>query len=133
MAAGAPCAASSVARVGRADLDMNRHANNAAYIRWLLEDAPAAVHEGAVTAGADLEFRAEARDGDDVLSRCSLLASDGRCLAHEPLGGGPFSLQHVLLRGRDGAELLRARTHWRLLRGGPPETAVLEKKGRPGA
>ena len=121
----APCTVSTATRVRRCDLDMNRHVNNASYLKWLLEDVPPCVHEGTYTAGADIEFRAEARYGDHVVSRSSLRTSDGRCLAVaggsgdgnggglDVLGGEAFALQHVLLRARDSAELLRARTHWR--------------------
>ncbi len=108
-------------------MDMNGHVNNASYLKWLLEDVPACVHDSAFTAGADIEFRAECKYGDDVISRTSLIA-DGRCLAEDRSGNGnssngegragvmsgeAFALQHALLRTRDGVELLRARTHWR--------------------
>ena len=115
LAAEAPCAASSATRVRRSDLDMNEHVNNASYLKWLLEDVPEGVHEAMRVAGVDIEFRAEARYGDDVVSRCAQRAftteaSDGSSGRGD---GDTVTMQHSLLRPRDGVELLRANTHWR--------------------
>jgi hypothetical protein len=117
LAADAPCCVSALLRVRRCDLDMNRHVNNASYLRWILEDVPSHVCEGAFACGVDIEYRAECGYGDEVVSRSELRRADGQCLAGADgdVGVGGFTLQHALLRTRDKAELLRARTHWRPL------------------
>ena len=101
---------------------MNWHVNNASYLKWLLEDVPAGVQEAmqvsGVCTGVDIEFRAEARYGDVVVSRSAQRSFNGRSLTHADgsrgsSDGDSVTMQHSLLRQRDGVELLRAHTHWR--------------------
>ena len=98
----------------RSDLDMNEHVNNASYLKWLLEDVPEGVQDDMRVAGVDIEFRAEARYGDDVISRCAQRASttDASDGSSGRGDGDTVTMQHSLLRPRDGVELLRANTHW---------------------
>jgi fatty acyl-ACP thioesterase A len=110
-------------RVRRCDLDMNRHANNAAYVAWILEDVPTRFCDEQFTSGLDMEFRAECGFGDAVRSRAALLraataADAGSGGAHGAGAGGEeeeVTWQHALARAGDGVELLRARTLWRPL------------------
>lgn len=85
--------------VRRDDLDVNRHLNNAVFIAWALESAPAELVGSLRPARIDVAFRAEALAGEAVLARC---APDE----------GAAGLRHALVRGRDGRELARLRTRW---------------------
>jgi acyl-ACP thioesterase len=87
--------------VRRSDLDVNRHVNNAVYVRWAVDAAPPELVETARLATLEVAFRAEAVAGDAVLARCS----------PEP-GAGEGRLLHRLVREEDGRELTRLRTRW---------------------
>jgi acyl-ACP thioesterase len=89
-------------RVGRRELDINRHANNVAYVDWALETVPPQVAEGCVLVDLEIAFRAEALYGETILARSSCL----------PGGSGPRVL-HQLVRGEDGVELTRLVSRWR--------------------
>ncbi len=91
-----------VFRVGREDLDINRHANNVVYAAWALETVPVAVAEGCLLAGVEIAYRAEVFYGETVVARCQRLA-----------GGAEPSFLHQLVRQEDGAELTRLVTRWR--------------------
>ena len=88
-----------VLRVRRGDLDLNRHLNNVAAIRLLLEAVPAEILDGSRLAELKIELKAEGHLGDELTSRCQ----------HE--GDG---LLHALARPADGKELARARSRWTL-------------------
>lgn len=88
-------------RVGRGDLDINRHANNVASVAWALETVPAAVAERCILADLEIAYRAEVFYGETVQAR-----------SRELVGGGPAFL-HQLVRGEDGTELTRLVTRWR--------------------
>lgn len=83
----------------RADLDINRHVNNAVYAGWALETVPEDVDGSCFLAGVEISFRAEALYGDTIVARTSR-GDDERCYLHciENLG--------------DGRELARLRTRW---------------------
>lgn len=91
-------------RVGRGDLDFNRHANNVVYAAWALETVPAAVAEGCVLVDLEIAYRAEVFYGETVLARCQELA-----------GGGEPVFLHQLVRSGDGTELTRLVSRWREL------------------
>jgi acyl-ACP thioesterase len=86
--------------VRRSDLDVNRHVNNAVYVRWALDAAPPELVETARLSSLEVSVRAEARAGDAVLARW----------AREP--GAEDAWLHQLLREEDGRELARLRTRW---------------------
>jgi acyl-ACP thioesterase len=87
--------------VRRYDLDVNRHANNVAYVNWALEAVPAQLTENFRLASLEVGYRAEAFAGDRVLARVG---------SHEQRPG-PVMI-HQLLRS-DGTELTRMRSRWR--------------------
>ena len=58
-----------VLEVGYDDLDMNQHANNVSYIRWALESVPYAFRTRHHLQSLDVQFRAEAKYGDRIVSR----------------------------------------------------------------
>lgn len=101
--AGKVLAAQSVTTVRRADMDMNLHVNNVAYIKWVCEDVPEGVFDSHVLTGLDLEYRAEGHFRDEVLSRS---------VEAEPSAPGARAFEHSLQRGSDSGELLRARSSW---------------------
>ena len=93
-------------RVGRSDLDVNRHANNVVYADWALETVPPDVAECCLLVDLEIAYRAEVFYGETVVARCGEL-SGGR----EPV------FVHQLAR-EDGTELTRLVTRWHT-RGNP--------------
>jgi len=85
---------------GNNDLDINRHANSACYIRWILGGLPPEIQEGAVLTELEANYLTEAFLGEEITARSGRVAEDH------------LSFFHLLLRKRDGQELLRARTSW---------------------
>ncbi len=80
------------------DIDVNLHANNAAYLSWLVDAVPEATWQGCRLGSAEVQYLAECRRGTTVLSR-----------AH---GVAPDAFEHTVVREEDGRELARARTRW---------------------
>ena len=83
------------------DLDINRHANSACYIRWIMGSLPPEISEGALLVDLEINYLTEAFLGEAIVARSGRTAGD------------PLSFFHLLLRKRDGQELLRARTSWK--------------------
>ncbi len=95
--------------VGYSDLDMVHHANNAAFVQWMVESVAESLWNTHVPAELEVHYLAECRYGETILCQC------------EPLDGpGPQTILHRLSRGSDGTEAVRARTVWR------PSTARVE-------
>ncbi|AJE02671.1 acyl-[acyl-carrier-protein] thioesterase [Geobacter pickeringii] len=90
-------------RVGRGDLDMNRHLNNVVYAAWALETVPAEVAEGVRLADLEIAYRAEALYGETVVARCR----------QEAGGESPVCI-HQIVRTDDGVELARLVSRWRM-------------------
>ncbi len=86
--------------VRRSDLDMNGHVNNAVLAQMALESAPDDWWERAEPARLEISFKSEARHRDMVTVQSAI--EDGWAAAHR------------LSRAADGAELVLARSHWRL-------------------
>ena len=91
-------------RVGRAELDINRHANNVFYAAWALETVPVTVAENCLLVDLEIAYRAEVLYGQTVLARC-----------HEVTSGNNPVFLHQLVRAEDGTELTRVVTRWREL------------------
>ncbi|HDT13109.1 MAG TPA: acyl-ACP thioesterase [Candidatus Aminicenantes bacterium] len=89
-------------RVGSADLDWNRHVNNAVYVHWALEPVPRDVLMSLRPVEIEVSYRAETFYGEEVLSAVERLPDDGR---------GPAFL-HQIVNAATGAELTRLRTRW---------------------
>lgn len=100
----APAVAAFEVRVGRSDLDLNGHANNVRFVVWALDGLPAAVAETRTLAELEIDYRAEAREGDVLVVEAAP-------------GDGPETWLHRITRLADGRELARARTCWRADRG----------------
>ena len=100
----APEAPAHVAEFGVrfADLDVNAHVNNLAYVDWIAESVPREILRGADLRRLDLSFRAETRDGVTVRVEC------------EPDGAGATDAEtvfrHRIVETASGRELARART-----------------------
>jgi medium-chain acyl-[acyl-carrier-protein] hydrolase len=81
------------------DCDFNRHMNQTHYVAWALDLVPFEVLASSWLRSLEIEFRAEARPGDRVVS-----VWEGR-------GEGEFL--HRLEHAEDGRELARLRSRWR--------------------
>ncbi len=89
-------------RVRLMDMDLNRHVNNAVYTGWALEVVPPQIMEECRLQELEVAFRAEARYGDSIISRCAA-------------GGNNSTFLHQIADKGDGKELARLRTVWRPL------------------
>ncbi len=90
-------------RVEMRDVDLNRHVNNAVYIRWALEAAPPEVLSSRRPSSIEVSYRAEAFYGDEVVSRVEPAAVEGAAAA---------SFHHQIVNRATGVELTRLRTSW---------------------
>lgn len=88
-------------RVGRSDLDLNGHANNVRFVAWVLDGMPADEAARSVLAELEVDYRAEAREGDVLRVEAGP-------------GGEAGTWLHRITRAADGREVARARTRWRL-------------------
>ncbi|MBT1073289.1 acyl-[acyl-carrier-protein] thioesterase [Pelotalea chapellei] len=89
-------------RVQRSDLDINQHVNNTIYAGWALETVLEDLARGTL-AELEISFRAEALYGQSVLSRCAVIkGTDMPCCLHQ------------IVEKKNGHELARLRTKWRL-------------------
>lgn len=89
-------------RVESGHIDWNRHVNNAIYVQWALEAAPAEVLTTLRPAEIEVSYRAEAFLGDEVVSA---VRRSGE------VDGGPVFL-HQVVHATAGTELARLRTRW---------------------
>jgi medium-chain acyl-[acyl-carrier-protein] hydrolase len=81
-------------QVGWYDIDVNAHANNMCYFRWLVEAMPAGFLAAHRVAEVDLQFRAEANLGDAIWVRAAPSGGE-RSFAHQlasPGGGRDYAL-----------------------------------------
>ena len=83
----------------RADLDINRHVNNTAYVGWALETIPEEVDSSCRLASVEISYRAEALYGDSIVARSGQV-------------GGTGCYLHRIDNDQDGRELARLRTVW---------------------
>ncbi|KAL6766149.1 FAT1 [Auxenochlorella protothecoides x Auxenochlorella symbiontica] len=95
----------------RADMDMNGHVNNVAYLAWTLEAVPEEVWAGSHLYQVEIDFKAECHAGDVVCSLAQQVPPQ-EALTHNGAGREPACYVHSLLRGE--TELVRARTTWRV-------------------
>ena len=92
----------TTATVGYSDLDMVHHANNAAFVQWIVESVAESLWSTHVPAELEVHYLAECRHGEHILSQS------------EPLDGPDRrTILHRLVRVSDGTEAVRARTVWR--------------------
>jgi acyl-ACP thioesterase len=80
------------------DIDMNLHANNAAYLSWLIEALPEPTWRDCRLASAQIQYLAECHRDSFVLTRATSVA--------------PGAYEHTVVREEDGKELVRAMTRW---------------------
>ncbi len=86
-----------------ADLDLNRHANNAAYVKWVLESAPAEILENHRVTELEIEYKNESVFGEKIRSTSALFSSD------EPSS----TYVHQVFAEEKNIELTRAKTNWK--------------------
>ncbi|CAM8894209.1 unnamed protein product [Rhodiola kirilowii] len=104
----------------RADLDMNRHVNNVAYIGWVLESMPEEIIDTHELQSITLDYRRECQRDDVVDSLTSpetvegeerILGTNGSAVKSS---GQEFpSFLHFLRLSPSGLEINRGRTEWR--------------------
>nr|UQT18322.1 fatty acid thioesterase A2 [Pelargonium x hortorum] len=110
----------------RADLDMNQHVNNVAYIGWVLEGLPQEVIDTHELQTITLDYRRECKQDDMVDSLTSpelaknngttvsaLLGSNGSASAARDKKQNRLQFLHLLRQSGDGLEINRGRTVWR--------------------
>ena len=85
------------------DLDINQHANNVNFVKWVIEGLPTAILNKAVLTELEINFMAEAFYADRVIAGCA------------PANSGNSEFLHRLTRQQDGRELARAVTKWRVM------------------
>jgi medium-chain acyl-[acyl-carrier-protein] hydrolase len=87
--------------VRRSDVDLAGHANNTSFVEWIVEAVPDEVWTSCDLSELSIQFIAECRRGQTVLSRSQLVSdADTR------------EVRHQLTRVEDGVEVARARTSW---------------------
>ncbi|KAJ6729053.1 ACYL-[ACYL-CARRIER-PROTEIN] HYDROLASE [Salix viminalis] len=108
----------------RADLDMNQHVNNVAYIGWILESMPQEIMDTHELQAITLDYRRECQH-DDVVDSLTSLESIEESEAVSKLQGingsatatadnqECLNFQHLLRLSGDGLEINRGRTEWR--------------------
>jgi medium-chain acyl-[acyl-carrier-protein] hydrolase len=87
--------------VRRSDVDLAGHANNTSFVEWVVEAVPDQVWSACNLSDLSIQFLAECRRGQTVLSRSQLLGDD-----ETP------EVRHQLIREEDGVEVARALTTW---------------------
>ena len=85
--------------VGYYDLDINQHANSMHAIRWALEAIPEEVRSTSRLKSLEVQFRSEARYGDEIVS---YISQDDQEL----------TFRHGLCRKANGKELVFAQSKW---------------------
>uniref|UniRef100_Q9ZTF7 Acyl-[acyl-carrier-protein] hydrolase n=1 Tax=Cuphea hookeriana TaxID=36775 RepID=Q9ZTF7_CUPHO len=110
----------------RADLDMNQHVNNVAYIGWALESVPQEIIDSYELETITLDYRRECQQDDVVDSLTSVLSDEESGTLPELKGtngsastplkrdhDGSRQFLHLLRLSPDGLEINRGRTEWR--------------------
>ncbi|PNT51493.1 hypothetical protein POPTR_002G245600v4 [Populus trichocarpa] len=108
----------------RADLDMNQHVNNVAYIGWVLESLPQEIIDTHELQAITLDYRRECQHDDVVDSLTSLepIKESGAVSELRGINGSAtatannqecLNFLHLLRLSRDGLEINRGRTEWR--------------------
>ncbi len=87
----------------RADLDLNRHVNNTRYLTWVIEPVPDATWEAGELSEFQLQYRAEARRGEEVVATAGI----------DKETADATLFRHALRRRSDGRLLALAHTVWR--------------------
>ncbi len=88
--------------VSLSDLDMVHHANNAAFVEWMLECVAESLWNSHDPVEIEVHYLAECRLGETIASQCQSLD-----------GAEPRTALHRLVRDSDGIEAARGRTLWR--------------------
>lgn len=107
----------------RADLDMNQHVNNVAYIGWVLESMPQEILDTHELQTITLDYRRECQHDDIVDSLTSpepdedtavtkLKGTNGYAAAAKD-GDDFCQFLHLLRLSGEGLEINRGRTEWR--------------------
>jgi len=108
----------------RADLDMNQHVNNVAYIGWVLESMPQEIMDTHELESITLDYRRECQHNDVVDSHTSpepfedtevseLKGSNGSAAAAAKGKEDYCQFLHLLRLSGDGLEINRGCTEWR--------------------
>ncbi|XP_002992591.2 oleoyl-acyl carrier protein thioesterase 1, chloroplastic [Selaginella moellendorffii] len=90
----------------RADLDMNQHVNNVAYIGWMMESLPADIANSHELRGIILEFKQECKHDDCVESMAAKFSPADQS------GDEEHQFLHLLRLDGSSREINRGWTHW---------------------
>jgi len=85
----------------KSDLDLNQHVNSTIYVHWALETVPKEVLFKLRPEKIEINYRAEAFYGDQILSQTQIVA-----------GCETPQFIHQIVRAEDGKELARLKTTW---------------------
>lgn len=88
-------------RVGRREIDFNKHVNNVVYAEWALETIPDEVASAGRLKELEIAYRAEALYGDTVVARSAAIPDVDT-----------MAFCHQIVRQGDNAELSRLVTRW---------------------
>jgi acyl-ACP thioesterase len=89
-------------RVRGSDLDVNGHVNHVFYVDQVEHAVPGEIVRDRGVSELEIEFRSECHAGDELVTRSRREGDSGDVYLHS------------LVRERDGREVARARTTWRL-------------------
>ncbi|XP_058206701.1 oleoyl-acyl carrier protein thioesterase 1, chloroplastic-like [Rhododendron vialii] len=93
-----------------ADLDMNQHVNNVAYIRWVLESMPQEIIDTHELETITIDYKKECKEDDEVDSHTSPEPYDGTAAKGKE---DYCQFLHSLTLSGDGLEIGRCYTEWR--------------------
>jgi len=85
----------------KSDLDLNQHVNSTIYVHWALETVPKEVLFRLRPAEIEINYKAEAFYGDQILSQTQLVT-----------GSEAPQFIHQIVRAEDGKELALLKTTW---------------------
>ncbi|KAI8574257.1 hypothetical protein RHMOL_Rhmol01G0340800 [Rhododendron molle] len=93
-----------------ADLDMNQHVNNVAYIRWVLESMPQEIIDTHELETITIDYKKECKEDDVVDSHTSPEPYNGTAAKGKE---DYCQFLHLLTLSGDGLEIGRCYTEWR--------------------
>lgn len=87
------------------DLDVNRHVNNVAYVRWILDSFDASWHDRSEITAIRIDYISETHLGEHILVKAQAMRADGTqaILGVRPEGDQPVFQAGIVWRARPSA------------------------------